>query len=1065
MEKTAIKNFAVEARRCLTTRIKARLQERLKERANSTHGLQQERQRRLYLAVQRHGVQHTVERAAYTWFNRLVALRYLEVNGLLDAPVLEQMVEDDAVYTQHILECCRVLGRCLPGLFGGQPDETELLVEFSATDPAGVVRRLLDTIPAEDFQHQVEIIGCMYQYYNTELKDRTFAQLRKNVKISKECLPAVTQFFTPHWLVRYLVENSLGRVLLERFPQAEALRSQWVYFVENGEEPTWDGKQRDIRRLRVMDPCMGSGHILVYAFDLLMQLYRALGWSDAKAVRSILENNLYGMDVDDIAYQLAYFSVMMKACTYDPTVLREGRIPHIMSTLASDGICANHVELLGGAIDNEMEYEKVQEDVHDILRLFSDAKEYGSVLCVEREVDFDQMERFVMSDRCEGQLTFDTQGYDKTQRQLQWLLGLARCLCDTYDVVVTNPPYMGKRGMSDKLSAYVKQHYPDSRHDLCTVFIEKCMAMTQEGGYCAILASHSFMFLSSYEALRKKILRWDITGLVHLGAHAFEEIGGEVVQTAAMVLHSADSPRSRGTYVRLVDEAAGSKQSTFLSGKKRYTCAKEVFLRLPGNPFAYWTSQRLLKLFDLPLSIRQAAHPKQGMATTDTARFLRYWFEVPVQDIAFGCGSRRSAQESQKKWFPINKGGPFRKWYGNNWMVVNYAQDGREIKQNVMARYPYLRSPDFVVKNQEFYFQEGITWTLISTTRFGVRCFPKGMLFDVSAHCLFCDDEDMRGYLAGYLNSNLAQSLLEMMNPTLNCPSGVVGRLPLMVAKDQVAQAAAWVRRCVALARADWDDWETSWDFQQNPLARLSGQHPGENLFRLYDRRKAEMQKRLAEMQQLENQLNALYNRIFGVEGEVSDEVPEQFLTLNRPQPQEEARALISWLVGICLGRYDAKRPGLCHSKSKTPPVLDMAQAPSQVIKLLEEIFGSQQREENLAWLTGALGVQAKTPEKALAKYFSRQFYRDHVRMYQKSPIYWMFRSGNTQALAALHRLDEGAVEQLRGIFCGCGEDYQQGLIYLSQHLPGREERICDSYERLQQVACRDGQVTLLVKR
>lgn len=552
---------------------------------------------------------------------------------------------------------------------------------------------------------------------------------------------------------------------------------------------------------------------------------------------------------------------------------------------------------------------------------------------------------------------------------------------------------------------------------------------------------------------------------MQLGAHAFEEIGGEVVQTAALVLHSADSPRSRATYVRLVAFPAGQKEAGFLSGRERYCCAKEVFLRLPGNPFAYWTSPRLLKLFDLPLSIRQAAHPKQGMATTDTARFLRYWFEVPVGDIAFGCGSRRSAQESQKKWFPINKGGPFRKWYGNNWMVVNYAQDGREIKHNVMARYPYLRSPDFVVKNQEFYFQQGITWTLISTTRFGARCFPRGMLFDVSAHCLFCGDEEMRAYLAGYLNSNLAQALLEMMNPTLNCPSGVVGRLPLVVEKEQVPQAAGWVRRCVALARADWDDWETSWDFQKNPLVRLAGQHPGENLFQLYQCRKEEMEQRRSEMQQLENRLNALYNRIFDVEGEVPDTVEEQHITLHRPDAAAEARALLSWLVGICLGRYDASQPGLCRTMEKGVPVLDMAQAPARVMQQMAEIFGTSQLEENLAWLTGALGVQGKTPQKALEKYFSRQFYREHVRMYQKSPIYWMFRCGDVQALASLHRLDEGAVEQLRGIFSGCGEAYQQGLIYLSQHLPGREERICDSYARLEQVPAPDGRVTLLVKR
>ena len=672
-----------------------------------------------------------LEEVAYTWFNRLIAIRFMEVNDYLPSRIRvlssesKGKLEPDLVTTPFDAEWeltetekeavmrlktenqvddlfrllfvkqCNALNKVLPKLFEKTADYTELLLNVSVTDQDGVVYHLVHDIDEDDFNiekgGQVEIIGWLYQYYNTEPKDEAFALLKKNVKITKERIPAATQLFTPDWIVRYMVENSLGRLWLEGHPN-DNLKAGWKYYLDEAEqEADVEAQLAKIREeykriqpegIKVIDPCMGSGHILVYAFDVLMQIYEAAGYTQREAAKSILENNLYGLDIDDRAFQLAYFAVMMKARQYNRRILNGNTDCHVYSIQESNMVNRNHLKYLGADMD-ELEQNNAMNQLTGLLDTFVDAKEYGSILNVDA-CDWELLRRFVAQSGEDEQMSMDSFGLEDTKEQLRVLVDVGQVMAQKYDAVVTNPPYMGGGGMDAKLSNYVKKRYPDSKSDMFAAFIEHCGQMAAVNRYQAMITQHAWMFLSSFEKLRKKLLQVDTVNMAHLGARAFEEIGGEVVQTTSFVLRKSHTPTYKGTYCRLIESTTQQgKEELFLTGENRFVAAQDNFSKIPGSPIAYWISPKLLLAFINAPRLSELSEPKVGLQTGNNEKYYKLWQEVDFDCISFN-GNKSF------KWFPCVKGGESRKWYGNNTAIINWLNDGKEIKSESSA---VIRNP------------------------------------------------------------------------------------------------------------------------------------------------------------------------------------------------------------------------------------------------------------------------------------------------------------------------------------------------------------------------------------
>ncbi len=667
--------------------------------------------------------QYVIEEVAYTWFNRLIAIRFMEVNDYLPSHIrvlssesgklepdlvttpfdaelpftaeeeaqIFQLKQDnklDEVFRILFLKQCNALNEILPALFEKTKNYTELLLSLSVIDQDGVVYHLIHDIPEDDFNiergGQVEIIGWLYQYYNTEPKAAAFA---KNGKITKEEIPAVTQLFTPDWIVRYMVENSLGRLWVEGHPEC-GLKENWKYYLEEAQqEPEVQAKLAEIRKeyaalnpedIKLIDPCMGSGHILVYAFDVLMQIYESAGYSQRDAAKSILENNIYGLDIDDRAYQLAYFAVMMKARQYNRRILNGENSCHVYAIQESNSVNRAHLKYFGAGMD-DIEKNAAKMQLEGLLDTLTDAKEYGSILNVE-SYNWDLLRRFVAAEDTAGQISMDSVGVEDTAEQLNRLIDIGETMARKYWVTCTNPPYAGTSNLSANVNNFVKKNYPDSKADLFAVFIERCRQMTVNNGFQAMITQHAWMFLSSFEKLREKMMLTETVNMAHLGARAFEEIGGEVVQTTAFVRCANHVEGYKGTYCRLIEPTSQQgKADMFISGQNQYRVGQISFSKIPGVPVAYWISPEVLKLFD-ERTVGSIADAKSGMTTTDNTRFLRLWEEVNCQKIGFGYGNIADTQDMKYKWFPFCKGGDFKRWAGNESFVVNWFNNGEEIR-------------------------------------------------------------------------------------------------------------------------------------------------------------------------------------------------------------------------------------------------------------------------------------------------------------------------------------------------------------------------------------------------
>ena len=859
MNKNAIQKFAIWARNELIAQVSQRAyQYGIDESgfgdasADTLNGRlltaeEKSQRQELIKQIKEKGYKQVMEEVAYTWFNRFIALRFMEVNNYLpshirvfsdasgafkpeilndvlhlDLPGLDsgkvaeyiESNDTEALYRYLLLTQCNALNSALPVMFERMGGYTEMLLPNNILRQDSVLGHMVSDIPEEDWQDAVQIIGWLYQYYNTELKDDTFAQLKKNVKITKERIPAATQLFTPDWIVRYMVENSLGRLWLEGHPNAE-LHDGWKYYLDEAEqEPEVETQLAKLREeyktikpeeIKVIDPCMGSGHILVYAFDVLMQIYTSAGWDQREAAQSILKNNLYGLDIDDRAAQLAYFAVMMKARQYDRRLLTRGIQPNVYSIRESNGIQAMTIEYFH---KNDL---KLKADIERIVTEMRDAKEYGSVLNIT-PVDFAGL--YVRFDEIRNDINM------MQMSALDELLPLVKCaelLAQKYDVVVTNPPYMAVSNAGAKVNDYVKKNFPDSKADMFAVFIERCGQMAKKNGYQAMITQHSWMFLSKLSKLREKIQQKTIINLVHLGARAFEDIAGEVVQTASFVISNTKFSNYRGKYCRLVSEMTQQeKERSFLSHKKEYIAQQENYKKIPDMPISYQLSSSIYSIFEKQQYIGDVASAKQGLGTSDNNSFLRFWTEVNFHNIGFGLSNCEETLDRPEKWFPYIKGGSFRRWYPSKEYVVNYQNNGMAIKSAVLKKYPYLKTPDFVVKNTSSYFGEGITWSDVATGKFSARWVEKGYIFADAGPMLFVPHDPF--LKMGYMNTPVFQTFCDLICQGLHYSTGQIPQIPYLRVDADVDYIDQSVNECVTESKKDWDSYETSWDFKRNPL-------------------------------------------------------------------------------------------------------------------------------------------------------------------------------------------------------------------------------------------------------
>lgn len=1097
MDKNAIKKYAVWARNELIARVtqKAEQHEITEEKttpaeADSIGGrlltdAEKKQRAALIEKINADGFKRVMEEVAYTWFNRFTALRFMEVNNYLpshtrvftnEAGEFKPQILADAIqldlegldmdkvfelkdankteelYKYLLITQCNALSAVLPRMFQKIEHYTELLLPDYLLREGSVIEQMIALIPEEDWTDQVQIIGWLYQYYNSEPKDAVFAALKKNVKISKENIPAATQLFTPDWIVRYMVENSLGRLWLEGHPN-DALKSQWKYYLDEVKQEVAVQKQLDeIRKeyaalkpeeIRCIDPCMGSGHILCYMFDVLIKIYEDYGYTSREAVTNIVEKNLWGLDIDERAAQLSYFAVMMKARQYDRRFLNKknekGELcipqPHVYAIEESNGITSAPMHDMGVELSQE-EYGTAAKEAMRLVEEMHDAKEYGSIIHVT-PCNWDLLRRFAVPRDEGGQLRLDVHGEIEISLRLQALANIGEALAQKYHVVVTNPPYMSSAGMGAKLNDYVKTYYANSKSDMFAVFIERCRDMAIQNGLQAMITQHAWMFLSGFIKLRENLQSINFVNMTHLGARAFEEISGEVVQTTSFVFRQTHCNGYKGTYVRLVEPASQqAKEEAFLDGANRFYTSQQVFSKIPEQPIVYWLSENALSPYenDAPL-LGSIAAPCAGLATGDNNKFQRYWYEVIFDNIGFGVTDVVQTNRRNEKWYPCNSSGEFRKWATDNLLVVNWQNDGKEIKQFRNAAGKLAARP----QNTARYFKEGLTWNKLSTSRFAVKYKEPGFVFDDTSRSAFPHDLSKLFYYIGSLCSCVTFSYLQALDPTMSFTNGDLVRLPMIFDESQEERVNHLVRECIELSRSDWDSFEVSWDFKEHPFitsVRLSGEN-GETITikKAFDIWKSIAEDRFLKLKENEEELNRIFIGIYGLKNELSPVVEDKDITVCRAELQRDVRSFISYAVGCMFGRYTFGEPGLIYAGGKWDtsqyaqfqpdkdaiiPICDDEYFEDDIlgrfVKFVELVYGNDLLEENLRFIADALGGKGSSRE-IIRSYFLNDFYADHLKIYQKRPIYWLFDSGKKngfKCLIYMHRYQPDTIARIR---------------------------------------------------
>lgn len=1108
--------------------------------------------------------QYVIEEVAYTWFNRLIAIRFMEVNDYLPSHIrvlssesgklepdlvttpfdaelpftaeeeaqifqLKQDNELDEVFRILFLKQCNALNEILPALFEKTKNYTELLLSLSVIDQDGVVYHLIHDIPEDDFNiergGQVEIIGWLYQYYNTEPKAAAFA---KNGKITKEEIPAVTQLFTPDWIVRYMVENSLGRLWVEGHPDC-GLKENWKYYLEEAQqEPEVQVKLAEIRKeyaalnpedIKLIDPCMGSGHILVYAFDVLMQIYESAGYSQRDAAKSILENNIYGLDIDDRAYQLAYFAVMMKARQYNRRILNGENTCHVYAIQESNSINRAHLKYFGAGMD-DIEKNAAKMQLEGLLDTLTDAKEYGSILNVE-SYNWDLLRRFVAAEDTDGQISMDSVGVEDTAEQLNRLIDIGETMARKYWVTCTNPPYAGISGLSSKLGNLVQKEYPIAKTDLYSIFIERCNKYTTQSGFQAMITQQSWLSLPSFEDLRKKVCANNqIVTLAQLGAHAFDEIGGEVVSVVCFSLRKGYQEAYIGIYDDLQRGLSESeKEQFFLSVVARYYSKQDNFREIPHEIVVYDASPKALDNFSIFPPLKDTAVAKPGMQTSDNDRFLRLWFEVLFSGIGYSM-THEQAQESTFKWFPYNKGIGYRKWYGNNDYIVNFYNDGEELKYWLVhnPKDPGTKHWSRNMRNYDCYFNDGITFTAIGNS-FSSRLNGKGYLFDTKGPTMFGEH---LVYVCGFVNSIVFDYYNRMLCKQLTKSGDSVNLVPFCY-DYHAKNIEDTIEATVLLSKYDWDSFETSWDFKKHPLLRNVS-----TISEAFTLWQTECDERFTQLKANEEELNRIFIDIYGLQDELTPEVEDKDVTVRKADLQRDIKSLLSYAVGCMFGRYSLDKPGLIFAggnfdsvywKYKGQAALDENDSPieggyagislaeyhypkfhdtddwetatwlsyepdvdnvipitdeeyldddivSRLCTWLKAVYGADTLEENLDYIAKALGNKGSTGREIIRNYFLNDFFKDHCQTYSvtgsgKRPIYWLFDSGKQngfKALVYLHRYTPDTIGNLR-------IDYLHKMQRVYESEINRMQDMMDHSENAREVAAASKRKDKLAKQ
>lgn len=1055
MDKNAIKKYAVWARRELISRVRQRAalygitDKGFGEvNADSVNGkvlsaTEKKERQALIAQIRSKGYKEVMEEVAYTWFNRFSALRFMEVNGYLPSHVrvftddentfkpqilteainleldgidmekvyaLKNANDNDELFKYLIIVQCNALSEILPGMFQRIADYTELLFPDNLLREGSAVEQMIALIPQEDWQDAVQIIGWLYQYYNTEKKDDVFAALKKNVKITKENIPAATQLFTPDWIVRYMVENSLGRLWLEGHPNDE-LKSEWKYYLDEAEQvPQVQTQLADIRKdyanitpdqIKCIDPCSGSGHILAYMFDVLMQIYEAYGYTAREAVASIVENNIYGLDIDERATQLAYFAVMMKARQYDRRFFSRGIQPNIYSIHES-----NSIDRYG--IDYFCNGEKhLETAIRTIISELYDAKEYGSILKVTPQNWEMLYARF-------DEIREDISIYKEAAWEILPLVRVAHILSQQYEIAVTNPPYMGN--MPVKMTEYVQKNYPDAKYDLYSVFVERCTNFSARNGFISLITQHTWMFISSFERFRNTLMNKDYVSLLHLGTRAFEEIGGEVVQTVAFVQRNFYCENNIVIADRLVDYSdAKEKEEQYLNANNRYFTHQKNFRLLPGEPVVYWLSEPYFDALRKNSFIENLVVRKAGVVTGNDNYFLRLWFEANYNDISF---LGKTAGE-YGKYHVMSKGGSARRFYGNYEYIIRLNDLWDSSKTNASVRRG----------DADYYFRKAIGWSQVGNAQKTFRVVENSVC-GTATPTIYFKKNDLFNYVLAFLNTKIAYEYLCAYNPTINLLTTDICNLPILVDEDAVEIVSSIVDECISLEKHEWDSFETSWDFMQHPLVRRVSTI--EEAFSQWER---ECEGNFQKLKANEETINRTFIELYGLQAELLPDVDDSSLTIRKADLQRDIRSLISYAVGCMFGRFSLDTQGLIYGggnwdsskyvsfpvdKDNIIPICDDEYFEDDIVGRLSEfistVYGANTLDENLRFIAKALGGKGQ-PKDVIRNYFLNDFYADHLKIYQKRPIYWLFDSGKKggfKALIYMHRYQPDTIARIR---------------------------------------------------
>jgi len=1084
MNKTALKNFAINARRELIKKVEAKAlkigitEENIKkaeiESSDAIYidGRQlskpEKKQRdKLISRINQIGFKRVVEEVAYTWFNRFTALRFMEVNDYLptgvrvlsssnpenpepdiikealniDLEVDKEYVYDlkinnktEELFKYLIIKQCNDLNKYLPFMFKTIDDYTEILFPEGLLAKDSFVRQMTDTsvIPEEDWKN-VEIIGWLYQYYIAEEKDRV---IKAKKKYKTEEIPYATQLFTPDWIVRYMVQNSLGRYWVESHPEDRDLIENWEFYLENpNPEPDFEeklapyiNKELKVEDIKCFDPAMGSGHILVYMFDVLFEIYSKCGYLEREIPRLIIENNLYGLDIDDRAYQLACFSVVMKALQYNPrffrSIEREGLTLNLASIQETNYLNDDDIAYIAGESSGE-NFDRTKE----FIEQFKNAKTFGSLIKVGKYDKEFLEERLEYIQNNPAKDFFEDESRKKVFELLPKLIKQAEIMSKQYDIIVTNPPYMGSKYMNDALTNFIKNKYPETKSDTFSAFMDFCMKKVRPEGHLGFLTPYVWMFISSYEKLREYIVAFkNISSLIQLEYNAFPEA---CVPVCSFTLRNYNVELS-GEYIKLSDFKGSENQpiKTLEAIKNpnvsyRFTSMSNKFKEIPGSPIAYWISDNLRNSFISNKNISEFFIPKFGMSVGESEKYIRNWFEVEFSAIEFNAKSEQEYMKRNLKWNVLDKGGPFRKWYGNKMHIVMWKNNGEEIRAN----------PKSAVRSPQYFFKPHISWTLVSSSKFSARYFEEGYILDTASNCIYFNDDKVDYYVLGLLNTKLSQIILDVINPTLNYSCGVIGLIPFKEDQQYKAIINSLVEENISISKHDWDSFETSWDFKKHPFLALKNNSLTIN--EAFQNWNELTNKQFSKLKDNERELNRIFAEIYGIQREITPDVSDDDITLNKAHKERDIKSFISYAVGCMFGRYSLDEEGLVFAggefdpgryktfkvdKDNIIPILSEAyfedDIVSRFVEFVKVTFGEETLSENLEFIADTLGKKSgETAKETIRRYFLNDFFKDHVQTYKKRPIYWLFTSGKQKAfncLIYMHRYDKTTLSRIR---------------------------------------------------